>query len=308
MMKRPVASIDLGSHTARLLIARQSGSSGRLRPLVRKRAYIQLAECSDRGEERIISPDASARVLEVMQGFSRLIADLGVRQVYGVATGIIRDAMNRDRFLDHIYEQTNIRIELISGEREAVLSGKGALRALNIREGPSLVFDLGGGTTEFFYDNKGNVEAKSVPVGAAVLTKKFIRSDPPNETELDFLSKETDQRLKNAHIGSARDHIVIGTGGSVTTLAAMLHRIPSDDISPERVNGLRLTLPQVAACYEEMRNMNVEERMGLPGLDRERAGVIVAGALVVVGIMKYLGAFELIVSMSDLLEGLLIDD
>ena len=307
-MKQPVASIDLGSHTARLLIARQSGSSGPLRPLVRKRAYIGLAEGFEHGGKRIVAPDAFALVVEAIQGFSSQIADFNVRQVYGVATGIIRDAINRDRFLDHIYEQTNIRIGLISGEREALLSGKGALRALNIREGPSLVFDLGGGTTEFFYDNKGNVEAKSVPVGAVALTKEFIRSDPPNETELDFLSKETDQRLKNAHIGRARDHIVIGTGGSVTTLAAMLHRIPSDDISPERVNGLRLTLPQVAVCFEEMRNMNVEERMGLPGLDRERAGVIVAGALVVVGIMKYLGAFELIVSMSDLLEGLFIDD
>ena len=305
-MKQPVASIDLGSHTARLLIAQQSCSSGCLRPLVRKRAYIRLAEGFEPGEERIIGPDAFARVLRVMHEFSHLLADFHVRRVYGVATGIIRDAINRDQFLDYIYEQTNIRIGLISGEREALLSGKGALSALNIKGGPFLVFDLGGGTTEFFYDNKGKVEAKSVPLGAAALTKEFIRSDPPEETELDFVSKETDQRLKNAHIALTGEHVVIGTGGSVTTLASMFHRIPSDDITPERVNGLTLTLPQVATCVEEMRNLNIEQRMKLPGLDPERADVIVAGALVVVGIMKYLGAFELIVSMSDLLEGLLI--
>jgi len=307
-MKQPVASIDLGSHTARLLIARRSGSSRRLRPLVRKRAYIRLAEGFDRGGEEIIGPDASARVLEVIQGFSSLIADFNVRQVYGVATGIIRDAINRDQFLDHIYEQTNIKIGLISGKREALLSGKGALSALNIKGGPFLVFDLGGGTTEFFYDNRGKVEAKSVSLGAATLTKEFIRADPPDETELNSISKEIEKSLTSAHMELAREHVVIGTGGSVTTLASMLHRIPVDDISPERVNGLKLTLPQVAACFEEMRNMNVEQRVGLSGLDSERANVIVAGALAVVGIMKYLGALELIVSMSDLLEGLLIDD
>jgi exopolyphosphatase / guanosine-5'-triphosphate,3'-diphosphate pyrophosphatase len=307
-MKQPVASIDLGSHTARLLIARRSGSSRRLRPLVRKRAYIRLAEGFERGGEEIIGPDASARVLEVIQGFSSLIAEFNVRQVYGVATGIIRDAINRDQFLDHIYEQTNIKIGLISGKREALLSGKGALSALNIKGGPFLVFDLGGGTTEFFYDNRGKVEAKSVSLGAATLTKEFIRADPPDETELNSISKEIEKSLTSAHMELAREHVVIGTGGSVTTLAAMLHRIPVDDISPERVNGLKLTLPQVAACFEEMRNMNVEQRVGLSGLDSERANVIVAGALAVVGIMKYLGALELIVSMSDLLEGLLIDD
>ena len=307
-MKQPVASIDLGSHTARILIAQQSGSSGHLRPLVRKRAYIRLAEGFEPGEEKIIGPDAFARVLKVMHEFSRLLADFDIQRVYGVATGIIRDAINRDQFLELIHEQTHIRIRIISGEREALLSGKGALSALNIKGDPFLVFDLGGGTTEFFYGNRGKGETKSVPLGAAALAKEFIRSDPPDETELDSISKEIAQCLTGAHMELAGEYVVIGTGGSVTTLASMLHRIPSDDISPERVNGLKLTLPQIAACFKKMRNMNVEQRMGLPGLDPERADVIVAGTLVVIRIMDFFGVSELIVSMSDLLEGLLIDD
>ena len=105
-----------------------------------------------------------------------------------------------------------------------------------------------------------------------------------------------------------RESMVIGTGGSVTTLAAILNRISDDAVSPERVNGLKLTLPQVTACFEEMRNMNVEQRMAIPGLDPARADVIVAGALVVIRIMRYFGSSEVIVSMSDLLEGLLIED
>ena len=307
MMNQPVASIDLGSHTARLLIARQTYGYGCLRPLVRERSYIRLAEGFEPGKKKIIGPDAFARVLKVMKEFSRLLADFHVRRVYGVATGIIRDAINRDQFLDRIYKQTNIRIGLISGEREALLSGKGALSALNIKGGPFLVFDLGGGTTEFFYGNKGKEEAKSVPLGAATLVNEFVRTDPPRETELDFVSRKIDKCLISANMELPRESVIIGTGGSVTTLAAIFSRISSDAINPERVNGLKLTLPRVEVCFEEMRKMNVEQRMAIPGLDSARADVIVAGTLVVIKIMRFLGAFEVIVSMSDLLEGLLIE-
>jgi exopolyphosphatase/guanosine-5'-triphosphate,3'-diphosphate pyrophosphatase len=307
-MKQPVASIDLGSHTARLLIARQACSPGCLKSLVRKRAYIRIAESFEPGEKRIIGQNGFARVLTVMHEFSRLLEDFHVRRVCGVATGIIRDAVNREQLLDYIYEQTHIRIELISGEKEALLSGRGALSALNIKGGPFLVFDLGGGTTEFFFEKRGQVEARSLPLGAAALTNEFIRTDPPYEAELDFVSKKIDKFLINANMEFPRESVVIGTGGTVTTLASIFYRISSDDISPERVNGLKLTLPQVSASFEEMRNINVEQRMEIPGLDPARADVIVAGALVVMKIMRFFGAFEVIVSMSDLLEGLLIDD
>ena len=306
-MTQLLASIDLGSHTARLMIARRSASSsGELTPLVRRRAYIRLAADSEPGYEREIGPDATARVLNVMRDFARLIADFNVQQVYAVATGIIRDAINRHQFLAHIYEQTGIRIGLISGEREALLSGKGALAALNIT-GPYLIFDLGAGTTEFLYEVGEKPGAISIPLGAAVLTKKFIRSDPPGETELDAISREIARRLQYVPADFGGDPVVIGTGGTVTTLAAMLHGILYDDITPEKVNGLSLTLPQLEACFERMKSLNTAQRVERLRLDPARADVIVAGSLVVTGIMRFGGVFDLLVSMSDLLEGLLIE-
>jgi len=307
-MTQLLASIDLGSHTARLLIARRSKSSpGEVTPLLRRRAYIRLAADSEPGDEREIGPDATARALDIMRDFADLIDDFNVRRVHAVATGIIRDAINRDRFLAHIYEQTGIRIDLISGEREALLSGKGALAALNI-SGSYLVFDLGGGTMEFLFGVGGEPKAASIPLGAAVLTKKFIRSDPPMETELDFISREIDRRLDSAPVDPAGVPVVIGTGGTVTTLAAMLYGILYDDITPEKVNGLSLTLPQLEACLEQMKTLNIAQKVERFGLDGARADVIVAGSLVIMGIMRFLGVFDLLVSMSDLLEGLLIDD
>ena len=276
-------------------------------PLAKRRVYTRLADDVGPGHDKIIGPDASGRALAAMRDFSRLMADFNVRGVHAVATGLIRDAINRDQFLAHIYEETGIPIRLISGEREALLSGKGALAALNIKQGPFLVFDLGGGTTEFLIDDKGKTSAQSAPLGAGVLTKRFVISDPPKEAELDSVSKEIDQCLKSTLGDVAGETVVIGTGGSVTTLAVMVHGISHDDISPERVNGLCLTLPQLEACFSQMRALTVEQRVKRLGLDPGRADVIVAGSLIIIKIMRFLGVFELLVSMSDLLEGLLIE-
>jgi len=100
--------------------------------------------------------------------------------------------------------------------------------------------------------------------------------------------------------------ILIGTGGSVTTLAAMLHRVPREEITPERINGLELTHARVSRCLERMCRIRSQERTRLHGLDPERAHVIVAGTLVVMGIMGYVETSSLFASMSDLLEGLLM--
>ncbi len=304
-MNELAASIDLGSHTARLLIAQRSESSPwGWTPLVRRRAYIRLAADSGPEGEREIGPDAAARVLDVLRDFSSLIADYSVSQVHAVATGIIRDAIHGDRFLAHLHEETGIRIELVSGEKEALLSGRGACAVLNIH-GDSLVFDLGGGTTEFLRNMGGEATGVSLSLGAAVLTKRFIRSDPPAAGDVDAISREVEQRLKPVASDIAGAPLVVGTGGSVTTLAAMVHGIAGDDIRPERVNGLIVTLSRLEACLAQMKIQRTAERVARLGLDPGRADVIVAGALVIIGIMRFLGISELTASMSDLLEGLL---
>lgn len=306
-MTQLAASIDLGSHTARLLIARRSGSSpwGWI-PLVRRRAYIRLAADSDPEGGREIGPDAAARARDALHAFSRLIADHHVSDVRAVATGIIRDVIHRDRLLAYLYEQTGIRIALISGEKEASLSARGARAVLNISS-PYLVFDLGGGTTEFFRDVGGEQKAVSLSMGAAVLTKRYIRSDPPGETDLGAIGGEIDHRLKAVAMDITGVPLIVGTGGTVTTLAAMVHGMGADDIGPEKLNGLTVSLPQLEACLVEMKTLRTAERVERLGVDPGRADVIVAGTLVTIGILRFVGVFELVVSMSDLLEGLLVE-
>ncbi|MFO7598567.1 MAG: hypothetical protein R6X27_02010 [Candidatus Desulfacyla sp.] len=154
---------------------------------------------------------------------------------------------------------------------------------------------------------RGEATGVSLALGSAVLTNRFIRSDPPAAGDLDAISIEVEQCLGPVASHIAGVPLVVGTGGSVTTLAAMVNGIAGKDIRPERVNGLTVTLSQLERCLAQMKSLRTAERVARLGLDPGRADVIVAGALVIMGILRFLGISELTASMSDLLEGLLID-
>ena len=301
-----IASIDLGSHTARLLIGRAGDDFETFVPLARKRSYLYLAGDFDPVRKRI-SKEGSARAVEVMKDFSKVLLDWRVKRVVAVATGVIRAAANRDEFLRRIFEGSGLRVSAISGETEALLTGKGALGALGIKAPPFFVFDLGGGTTEFLCHGEEGLVVKSVSLGAMVLTKAFLTSDPPAPTEMKALKKHINQTLEQECPPFPANGPVVGTGGTITALCAMHNGILLNAIAPDRINGLKLTLFQIESCLDKMRRLTKVQRVKRLGLDSGRAQVMVAGAAVVAQILRHLGANELTVSMSDLLEGALMD-
>ncbi len=304
-----IASIDLGSYTARLLIAGVGNDLGSFKPLMRKRSYVYLARDFDPVLKRI-SAEASAHAITVLKDFSKAIDDWHVKRVVAVATGIVREAANNAEFLAEVFEESGLRIKTISGEREALLTGKGALGALGINAPPSFVFDLGGGTTEFLCRRERGGEegtvVKSVSLGAMVLTKAFLKSDPPLEREMKALKEYIDQTLNRKCPYFPENEPVIGTGGTIVALCAMENDILLNEIVPERINGLKLTLFQIESCLEKMRRLTIARRIEW-GLDSGRSQVMVAGAAVVARLLRYLNVRELTVSMSDLLEGALMD-
>lgn len=307
-MTKPCASIDIGSHTARLLIAEKSGPRGIFRPLIRKRDYIRLSEGFDRAGKKLIQPDAIDRTLDALKVFSQSLKTFDVGSVHAVATGLFREAVNRDEFLDRIYQSTGIRVRTINGEEEALLTGKGVFKALNIRKGPFVIFDLGGGSTEFLAGTEEAQTVKSIPIGAGIMTQVYLKSDPPEKEEIHKLSRHIDQSLEeflSEPYVKGNNVPIVGTGGTVTTLGAMSHRVSVEDITPEALNGLILTRARIEALFERLRYMTIEERATLPGLDPGRAGVIEAGSLIVIRILRFFKSTQLTVSMSDLLEGLL---
>ena len=306
-----IASIDLGSHTARLLIARVGDDFGVFEPLMRKRSYIYLAGDFD-PVLKLISAQASVRAVTVLREFSRIIEDWQVKRVVAVATGVVRKAANRNGFLKEIFEESGLRVSAISGEKEARLTGKGALGALGINNPPFFVFDLGGGTTEFLLSlfpghGKEGMVVDSVSLGAMMLTNAFLLSDPPAEKEMKALVEHIDRILDRKCPSFPENGPVIGTGGTVATLCAMHHGVSQNAVVPGKINGLVLSLSQVEASLEEMCRLTIARRIERLGLDSGRARVLVAGAAVVARLLRHLKVSELLVSMSDLLEGALMD-
>jgi len=279
-------------------------------PLAREREYIRLAEGLNQSENKDIPSVAIDRTVNVLKNFSGTLKRFGVRSVNAVATGVIRDAPNADQVLDRIYEKTGIQAKVITGVEEAYLTAKGALQTLFIHADPFAIFDLGGGSTEFLIGSEDTNVARSVPLGAALLTKRYFGSDPPLEAEIEALSSHVDQSLLAADIdvpGKRDLSLLVGTGGTVTTLTAMLHGIQVKDIAADRINGLLLKKGKIESLFSKLRILSLDARKKLPGLDKGRADVILAGCLIVIRILYFFNALELTASLSDLLEGILVE-
>jgi exopolyphosphatase/guanosine-5'-triphosphate,3'-diphosphate pyrophosphatase len=301
-----LASIDLGSHTARLLIARWE--DGRLRSLLRKRAYIRLAQDFEEPQSGILKQAGIERALNSLSEFKAETERHQARRTRTVATGVVRAAANRVSFIDVVRKNTGLEVEVISGEKEARLTGLGIRYGLDLGDRPFIAFDLGGGSTEFLLVPKhGPSRALSLPLGAMLMTQRHLATDPPVTAEIENLKGETRGLLMTAFPDDVPGTLLVGTGGTVTTLAAMVHGIEGPAISPERMNGLSLQGADLEKLLGRMARLPVSRRASLPGLDQGRADVIVAGTLVVTEILKFFHSSEMMVSLSDLLEGALLE-
>lgn len=310
-MERTVASIDIGTHTARLLIARKSSATGRLTTLTTKRAYTHIAENFDFSGTKTITPEALKQTLHIINDFSDLIEKFNVDTVYAAATGIVREAKNRKQLIDLVFRQTGISVKTLSGEEEADKTARGVLNALEFDGNPVILFDLGGGSTEFFFRiPQSEVHAvRSLSLGAKVQTSMFFSSDPPKREEMDALSEYADKvlkRLDDIELNIQSPFPVIGTGGTVTALAAIQYGIPPNELKTETINGLTLDRRQITHLLEGMRKIDVREKMAAWDMEKEKAEVILTGTLIVFKIIDYFRSTQLIVSQSDLLEGMLI--
>ncbi|MGD9041118.1 MAG: hypothetical protein PVH82_15855 [Desulfobacteraceae bacterium] len=301
--------MDIGSHTARLLIAQRTGPPDHYHPLLRKRAYTRLAEGFHIQTEGVLQSGAIERALTSLEDFASVTKKYGVERTLAVSTGVVREASNGDEFLRLMRERTGVEAEIISGKEEARLTEKGVRHALNLGTEPSVIFDLGGGSTEFIYGEQDSRRLKSLFMGVMVLSQKYLTSDPPNKESLEALGKQVDRLLGLSftdYLPPKNEGILVGTGGTVTALAAMIHTIDEEEITPEKMNGLILEGEQLRELFARIKGMTTDERLRLPGLDPGRADVIPAGCLAAIRILHFFECTRMVICLSDLLEGTLI--
>lgn len=296
-----IASIDIGSNTLRLLIVEKT--PGGLKPVFRDREIVRLGKGFF--PSRRLSTQSIEGALRVLKRFMNKADQEGVTQVRAVGTGVLREAQNRGPFLERIAAETGLAVEIISGLEEARIMARGVLAQLQVSTEKTVVFDMGGGSTEFVFLIQGEPADKlSLPIGVVGLTERFLLSDPPTSKELDSLLNYCRIFLKENLPQNGIIKNLIGTAGTVTTLAAMDQKLTEYD--PDRINGAVLTRDRLGLIAGEILSIPFSRRAKLPGLEPGRADIIGAGILLVIEILDHFSLDSLRVSDAGLLEGLVL--
>jgi exopolyphosphatase/guanosine-5'-triphosphate,3'-diphosphate pyrophosphatase len=294
----PVAAIDCGTNSTRLLVRGPDGAA--LERLMRITRLGQGVDATGR-----LDPAAIARTVAVLREYREVLDRFGVERVRMSATSAARDAANRDDFFGPARQVIGVDAELLSGEEEAELSFLGATAELDPAAGPFLVVDIGGGSTEFSYGTTEPESSISIDVGCVRLTEKFLAGDPPTAEELSACLSVVGVYLDDvlrAVPDAPEAATFVGLAGTVTTTAAIELGLAAYD--RDRIHHFRLTKAAVEDVFRTLATEPLADRVHNPGLERERADVIVGGLCVLVAIMRRFGLASCLVSEADILDGL----
>ena len=302
-----VAAIDCGTNSIRLLIA-EPGEGGVLVDVAREMRIVRLGQSVDRTGR--LAPEAIARTREALVEYTELIDKLGASAIRMVATSATRDAINRDEFTTMARAVLGAAPEVITGAEEAALSFAGAVAGLPDAASPVLVADIGGGSTELVLGHApadGGLASYSMDIGCVRMTERHLRADPPSAAQI----AATVADVRAAIGAAARDVPIeraatfVGVAGTVTTLAAIVHGLPSYD--PAAIHGSTMAAAQVTDVTDRLLAMTHEQRAALPVMHPGRVDVIGGGALILRELVAAAGVASVVASEHDILDGLALN-
>ena len=295
-----VAAIDCGTNSIRLLIADIEGNN--FREVIRTMQIVRLGQGVDQSGE--FHPDALARTLAAVDLFAAEIAKRGVQKIRFCATSATRDATNRHLFVDGVRERLGIEPEVISGDEEASLSFTGAIQDLSPADGPFLVVDIGGGSTEFVFGTTHVEHAKSVNIGCVRMTERHFTSDPASTTEIVAARADIQEAINKAAalVPITTAKTLIAVAGTATTVAAAALGLTEYD--RYAIHLARVSAEHTHEVADMFLTASREARLALGYMHPGRVDVIPAGALVLSEIMKATGAKAFVASESDILDGI----
>jgi exopolyphosphatase/guanosine-5'-triphosphate,3'-diphosphate pyrophosphatase len=295
-----VAAIDCGTNSIRLLIADIDGNN--FREVVRDMEIVRLGQGVDQTGQ--FHPDAIARTLTAVDKFAAEIAKRGVEKIRFCATSATRDATNRHLFVDGVRDRLGIEPEVISGDEEAALSFTGAIKDLNPSDGPFLVVDIGGGSTEFVFGTNTVEAARSVNIGCVRMSERHFANDPATAEQVELARTDIQAAVAEAaaEVPITQAKTLVAVAGTATTVAAAALNLAEYD--RYAIHLSRITADQVHAASTMFLTSKREDRLALGYMHPGRVDVIAAGSLVLSEIMKATGASEFVASESDILDGM----
>jgi exopolyphosphatase/guanosine-5'-triphosphate,3'-diphosphate pyrophosphatase len=305
------ASIDVGSNTVRLLLA-EKPKTGWFRALRVERSITRLG--GNFSPDGNLDKQAMQRTLEALAAFADLLKRERVERIFAVGTGVLREAKNGKDFVERVEKHTGLPLRIVSGEEEAGLMLKGVLGSLRGKTSSRIIADVGGWSTELVWvEGQEARKMQSVPLGTVALTERFLREDPPPQKNLESLAAWTKSTLggirkafekEGLRVAGLDPHLV-GTAGTMTTLAAIDQGLTVYD--PKKITGHRISRSVLEKIYFHLCSIPVEERRRVPGLEKGREDLIIAGAVVALNLLEVFGLKTLMVVDSGLLEGILLD-
>lgn len=300
-----VAAVDCGTNSIRLLVADADPRTGELTDLDRRMEIVRLGQGVDRTGR--LAPEALERTFAACREYAQAVEEHGAERLRFVATSASRDAENRDEFVRGVVDILGAEPEVITGDQEAEFSFTGATRELAGRqdlEKPYLVFDIGGGSTEFVAGEDRVRAARSVDIGCVRLTERHQLSDPVTPGQITAMRADIASALDQAEqtVPLAEARTLVGLAGTVTTVGAIA--LGLDAYDPAAIHHSRVSAERVAEIAERLLSTTHDERAAIPAMHPGRVDVIGAGALILLAIMERTGAREVVVSEHDILDGI----
>ncbi|MFZ5650573.1 MAG: Ppx/GppA family phosphatase [Bacillota bacterium] len=287
-----MAVIDIGTNSTRLLVADVS-VSGRVDPVYTELKTTRLGHGIEGG---VLLPGAVSRTVGAVAEMKEKAAGMSASVIVAAATSAVRDAANRDWFVEDVLRQTGVSVRVLDGQEEACMSYLGVTAEFGDNLASTVVVDIGGGSTEFTWRSDGEMRCRSVNAGAVRMTE----GGHDDGKILDIMKEALDE------VRGDRPRQLMGVGGTVTTLAAMEMGLKVYDRS--LVNGYTLTRAGIYRLLDMLVKAGPEGRKAIPGLQPARADIIVAGVRILLLIMKCLEIEEIRVSEADLMYGLAIEE
>jgi exopolyphosphatase/guanosine-5'-triphosphate,3'-diphosphate pyrophosphatase len=291
-----VAAIDIGTNSIRLLITDARGTQ-----LAREMHITRLGQGVDKSGR--LADAAIERSVRVLEAYGALLKQHGVTRARATATSAARDAENRDQFFSAAEAALGVMPECISGEEEARLSFQGSTHGLDPAAGPFLVVDIGGGSTEFILGTHAPEQLISVDMGCVRMSERHLHTDPPRRDEIEacFADVRTTLTKVRSVIDVGRARRMVGLAGTITALAYLHKGLKHYD--PSQTHHMLLAESAVEQMFEQLAALDDAGRQRILA-EPKRSGVIVGGAAVLLTLLREFEIRELLVSETDILDGL----
>ena len=296
-----IGAIDIGTNSMRLLVAEYIDGK-----LYNREKFVNTTRIGQGVDsEGYISEEAIERNIKALKEFSDIANEKGCEYIYCIGTSALRDSKNGNEFIDLAKVETNVDVDIISGEEESNLGFIGVLQGLDDTNN-ILVLDIGGGSTEFILGDESGIKyAKSENVGALRMTEKFLVTDPICENEFEDMSNFIEETISDTINILKEKNIrqIVGIGGTITSVSAINQEL--ETYSMEKIHGSKVNEKELDNILQNLKKMTLNDKKNIKGLQPKRAYIITAGVRILNIIMKKLEKENIIVSEYDNLEGLI---